>query len=335
LSRRLETPITEKTGIQIFPTVSPSGEQLIFESITTETKVHNGLLKIESLSDTGNGVKLSGDAAFPRWSPDGKKIAFIRKSNYTPDIWMMSVNGQDETQLTKGGILERGWFQVPFNTLGNFYDWSPDGQSLAYAAKRNGFYNILTIGTGGASEIARTQNTDQKLLIYSPFFSPDGKRLVYLSENTVEKGENRFSVEIAESGNTKTVFTGGPAVQLCGWKNAPESSAFVAVKKGEEVDLYKISTDSGKQPKAIARLAAANLYSVKISPDGKQFVFTARRDGSDNIFLGAEDKEPVQLTANIDPYIFYAGLEWSPDGKKLFYSRQTGGRQISMITNSK
>ncbi len=103
-----------------------------------------------------------------------------------------------------------------------------------------------------------------------------------------------------------------------------------------EIALLKFSISLGENTKQIAPLSDANLDSIKLANDGKQIAFTARRDGNDNFYLVSADSGEIrQLSANLDSTLYYSGLTWSPDGKMLYYSKQTGGLQISMITNPK
>lgn len=37
------------------------------------------------------------------WSPDGRKIAFVRNSDGNKDIWVMNADGGNQINLTKGG----------------------------------------------------------------------------------------------------------------------------------------------------------------------------------------------------------------------------------------
>ncbi|MCP2617799.1 hypothetical protein NLC82_00080 [Candidatus Aminicenantes bacterium AC-335-A11] len=59
----------------------------------------------------------------PRWSPDGKKIAFISTRSGSPQIWMINLRGGEAYQVT----------DVPTGVSG--FIWSPDGKYLIYASK--------------------------------------------------------------------------------------------------------------------------------------------------------------------------------------------------------
>ena len=59
----------------------------------------------------------------PRWSPDGKSLAFLSNRGEHMQVYVMSADGGDATALTsaKNGVSS--------------YRWSPDGKSIAYLAE--------------------------------------------------------------------------------------------------------------------------------------------------------------------------------------------------------
>ena len=59
----------------------------------------------------------------PRWSPDGKTIAFTSSRSGVPQIWLLPVNGGEARQLTH------------MATGGSGAVWSPNGESLAFASR--------------------------------------------------------------------------------------------------------------------------------------------------------------------------------------------------------
>jgi len=137
------------------------------------------------------------DDSDPAWSPDGKSIAFVSNRTDNPDandnsdIWIVSADNTD-----KGKTL----LQLTKNTsVDNSPVWSPDGKSIAYISyPYNGKYfdfntnHIAIISSNGGTPRALTQNLDRNAS--SPRFTPDGKTLIFLLEDSGE--ENLASINI-------------------------------------------------------------------------------------------------------------------------------------------
>ena len=62
------------------------------------------------------------DESFPRWSPDGKQIAFLSNRDDQQQIYVMRADGGEATAVTKGKRSVRG------------FAWSPDGKQIAFLA---------------------------------------------------------------------------------------------------------------------------------------------------------------------------------------------------------
>ncbi|MFW6079257.1 MAG: hypothetical protein ACODAE_06535, partial [Gemmatimonadota bacterium] len=90
--------------------VSPDGETIAFDLLGDLY-----LLPIEG----GEATRLTEGMAFdaePRFSPDGERILFVSDRSGTQNLWTISVDGTDTTQITTGGSHR---YQSP--------EWTPDG----------------------------------------------------------------------------------------------------------------------------------------------------------------------------------------------------------------
>jgi tricorn protease len=139
--------------------VSPGGSRAIFEArgdlYTVPAK--NGATR--NLSDT-QGVRESA----PRWSPDGRWIAYYSDATGEMELYVREQDGSGEPkQLTQGGSEWR--FPA---------EWSPDSKKLAYSdSDRN--LNILDV----ASAAVTVAYTDSQGFIDTYRWSPDSKWLAF------------------------------------------------------------------------------------------------------------------------------------------------------------
>jgi Tol biopolymer transport system component len=101
----------------------------------------------------------------PRFSPDGKRLAFaMRTEPLRADIWVRDLDRDTRSRLTS----------LPED---NFPVWTPDGKNIvfeSFGAVAPGMYWIRADGSGEPQRL-----TDGKRWQIPRSFSPDGKRLAY------------------------------------------------------------------------------------------------------------------------------------------------------------
>ena len=106
----------------------------------------------------------------PAWSPDGKRIAFVRNSGATSGIFVMDADG--------GNVVQRAAPSV--NETLNAPTWSPDGQWLAYDCRAGGG-GICKVKADddGSAPINVIQQPGK---IYFPAWSRDGTRIAFTTD---------------------------------------------------------------------------------------------------------------------------------------------------------
>ncbi len=150
---------------------SPDGRRLVFDSWDRNGPA--GVARPWILTvDTATGRLVDKrPLALPRdvngtllasWSPAGEEIALVaREAGDRQALWVVSVDGRSSRKITR--------FENP--TYGGL-DWSPDGQSLVYAARADGRLRLFRIArTGGPA----TQLTRDQADLLHPQVSPDGR----------------------------------------------------------------------------------------------------------------------------------------------------------------
>jgi eukaryotic-like serine/threonine-protein kinase len=109
-------------------------------------------------------------AAFPRWSPDGKQIAFDAAQHGSPwKIFLVSTQGGAPQELLSENRSELD------------PAWSHDGKQIAFGRQglpESQVINILDVGTQQVSVLPESQGT------FSPRWSPNGRFLAALSSDS-------------------------------------------------------------------------------------------------------------------------------------------------------
>ena len=172
-SRTIDFETSEGTWMNV--DVSPDGRTLVFDLLGD---IYT--MPIEG----GRATLVLGGHAFetmPRFSPDGRRIAFTSDRDGIENIWTADLSGGDLKQISRE--RER---QVSNPA------WTPDGE---YIVARKHFRNTRSLGsgemwlyhTGGGAGLRMTDRRNWEQNATEPVVSPDG-RYVYFSEDVSPGG---------------------------------------------------------------------------------------------------------------------------------------------------
>lgn len=210
-----EQRLTYNTSADIHPSWSPDGTRILFSSNRSGSYYQAYTMNPDGSNVQPVGV-VNNNVLYPRFSPDGNRIAFMRASIAIPacdwnwDIWVMDSNGNNQVRLTThlGGDL--------------FPNWTLDGR-IIYASCRNFFNSDLYIidpDSGTQVQVTNWAGSDELHAV----FSPDEQHLAF---NATIDGN--YEVYIAPlSTGVPTNLTQNPASDLTpGWQgyNIPDPCA--------------------------------------------------------------------------------------------------------------
>lgn len=145
--------------------VSPNGERIAFSrESNVEGDKDPEIYVIDADRPEGPdnpALKLTDNATYgdshPDWSPNGKKIIYVRASVRTgnTDIFVMNANGTGKKNLTRTSTVREA-----------YPAFSPDGRFIVFVSTRDGDYEIWRMRSDGSRQVQLTNNTDSE-------FSPD------------------------------------------------------------------------------------------------------------------------------------------------------------------
>ena len=206
---------------------------------------------------------------------------------------------------------------------------------IAYVVKRGNRYELQIADYDGAGAETALASFEP---IISPVWSPDGKRLAYVSF------ENKKPVVYVHSlvdGKRHVVANFKGSNSAPAW--APDGNRLVVVLSREGgSQLFLINADGS----GVRRLASSPAIDTepRFTPDGQSIYFTSDRGGTPQVYrMPASGGEPQRITFegsyNVSPRI-------SPDGKTIAYiTRNAAGqfrvalldlssRQVQILTDS-
>ena len=332
---------------ELWPAASPDGQTIVYQAIKNLSqgdKLFNGALLAKRAAADAPPRQLAAEGFLPQWSPDGKQVAFMRLTGESQSLWTVPATGGSEKQLVAGGLPTIENTLLPYNrSQVNAFSWSPDGSRIAYCSRASGARNVRVINADGAGDAQITDNSDANVFLSGPVWSPDGKRIAYFSKLNKPGADGKLTqavwVNAPETKDDKAVFQTTSLLRLLGWSQT-EKELFFAVFKSKggisapaDVELMQVAVETGAA-RSIADLQATYFYNIHLSPDRKTVAFAAHRDGKDNVWLmPTAGGAARRLTANNDPRLYFSSLAWSPDGRTLYFGKQSRHSLLSMITN--
>jgi len=322
------------------PAWSPDGRRLAYTLLrNSQRSIY--LLSLETLTSQPLGVPQTEGTQDhkPLFSPDGKKLIFLRTAFGKTDIYQIAVDGGAAGRLTQG------------NHRITDFDWTPDGRAVVLASQEglwkarasDGHEEFLTAGSSldqisiarqswrlaytqlsedkniwqfplasnGQSHVQPTQLIGSSRADAQPHISPDGKWIAFVSDRSGQP--QIWKSDWAVLNVTPLTNFAGCRVASPSWSPDGRLIAFVANPEGQ-LDLYVVAATGGEAERLTA--TATSEESPVWSRDGRWIYFGAHEEGCRQISkMAMLDRRIVSV---LSPKAHRA-ME-SGDGKWLYFS---------------
>ncbi|OOG58555.1 hypothetical protein B0E47_04010 [Rhodanobacter sp. B05] len=252
-----------------------------------------------------------GEDTAPRFSPDGKQLAFLRNDR---ELCVLDLANGKLRVLAKAPIdLPR-----PLDSSQPFA-WSPDGRWIAYLSwGPRMFRNVQAVSLADGRQVALSSlaNTGADNVLWSP----DRRSLFFTTGQRTEEGQVAQvdllpRTPVFREDRFQDLFKAKPAgdKQHDDGKAAPDDQP----AKGP----VRIAADGIRERLSLLPVGL-DVGAAQISPDGKTLLLTAEVAGKQNLYSWSLDplaKEPPVATQLTSTPGDKEDAQFSHDGKRVFY----------------
>jgi Tol biopolymer transport system component/DNA-binding winged helix-turn-helix (wHTH) protein len=351
------------------PVFSPDGNKIAF-SWNGEDSGETWSLYVKQRIGSETPVRLTSAAAddlSPAWSPDGKWIAFTRRSQRGNGIYMMPAIGGPERKLYD--------LHSAVDPIEPGLTWSPNGKQLVFPDGKSedspSFLVSLSVDSLEAKPI--THPNDSWDGDFTPAFSPDGKMIAFVRGSDL--GNRRLYVMNSDGGEPKQLTTTEQQFHGISW-TSDGSAIIFSSNAGGVVSLWRVPVSGGtaqrlpfgsdkaytpaispkgnilaysqgaptwstmrvdlKSPRTPAIKLTSSKghdFAPRFSHDGKNIVFQSWRSGTQEIWSSpSATTDLIQLTSFNGPMA--GSPSWSPDDSLIAFDSRADGPSHIFVMNA-
>jgi serine/threonine protein kinase/dipeptidyl aminopeptidase/acylaminoacyl peptidase len=356
------TPFTSDGGMKVLPQLSPDGGSVAYS--WSGPGDDNFDVYVKALGVGTKPLRLTEHAdmdAVPVWSPDGRRLAFVRVGGTGAAIFTIpALGGQERKLIDISGLVSALDYFLPA------LSWSPDGEWLAYAeaSSEDEPAHLVRLSLETLEKKPLSSPPAGTIGDVYPSYSSDGTRLAFVRSGSGMWGDLDVWVQPAEGGAARRLTSRRYDVcQVPAWTADGREIIFTADRNVSRVGLAggepramegmgenavwpsirgkrMVFTSWAPEPTAIYRIPGPRAahrdrapekliassradLNPAYSPDGRRIAFSSNRSGVTNIWVCDSDgTNPVQLTS----FERHTGTpRWSPDGRRIVFDSLEAG----------
>jgi len=302
------------------PQISPDGKSVTYTVSTPDLAANHSVSNIWIAGiDGGEPRQLTngGKDSRARWSPDGKRLAFLSGRDGAEQVYLLSMSGGEPQRLTS------------LSTEADNELWSPDGNSIAFISR---VYPDCTNDACNAARDAAADKSKVKAHIYD--------KLLYRHWTDWWDGKRSHLFVLSVSGGTPRDLTAAADYDVPPFNlGAPEAIAFspdsreicftANTDKGEALstngDLFTVAAAGGAPPKRITT-NRGNDWGPVYSPDGEAIAYRSQAtNGYESdawrlmvYYRGTGQQMQVAEKFDGSPESY----AWSPDSRTIYFNAE-------------
>jgi len=289
------------------PQISPDAQWVAYTVATIDQKANRRVSRIWIASIDGSRptVPFTGEttsSTSPRWSPDGRFLAFLSaRDGGRAQIWLLSRNGGEARRVSN---LENG---------ASAFEWSPDGARFAcltrtgpppsktsdvrhythiyYKFNDTGYFDdkrshvaVIDVRTGASKQITDGDNWND----LDPHWSPDSSRIAFVSNRTgkefdLDRNSDVWTIPVAGGPLTKISDHVGPDTSPR-WSPDGTKIAFLGAEDEDAPPMIYVAPATGGKSTPVNKSFDQTATELQWAEQGRALYFDSGVKGETHLY---------------------------------------------------